>query len=84
MQSAMFLFGKLVNSRDVINMVPAKSSSSPLLFLKNKLSSARFLVDTSASVSVFPHLPRSPSAPGSGVQLRTANGSPMDTYGSKC
>ena len=45
--------------------------------------SAKFLVDTGASVSVFPHLPRSPSAPGSNVQLRTANGSPMNTYGSR-
>jgi len=80
----MFFFGKLVNGGDVVNMVPAETHSSPLLFLKNKLSSATFLVDTGASVSVFPHLPRSPSAPGSGVQLRTADGSPMDTYGSRC
>ena len=32
---------------------------------------------------MFPHLPHSPSAPGSDVQLRTANGSPMNTYGSR-
>ncbi len=53
----MFFFGKLVNGGDVVNMVPAETHSSPLLFLKNKLSSATFLVDTGASVSVFPHLP---------------------------
>ena len=84
MQIAMFFFGKLVNGGDVINMVPTKSLSLPMLFLKNKLSSSRFLLDTSDSVSVFPHLPCSPSAPGSGVQLRTSDGFPMDTYGSQC
>ena len=56
--------------------------SLPLLFLKNRMSSAKFLVDTGASVSVFPHLPRSPSAPGSGIQLRTADGSPTNVHGS--
>ena len=65
-------------------MVATKSLSLPLLFLKNKLSSSRFLLDTSDSVSVFPHLPCSPSAPGFGVQLRTADGFPKDTYGSQC
>ena len=80
----MFFFGKLVNGGDVINMVPTKSLSLPMLFLKNKLSSSRFLLDTSDSVSVFPHLPCSPSAPGFGVQLRTADGFPKDTYGSQC
>ena len=84
MQIAMFFFGQLVNGGDVINMVPTKSLSLPLLFLKNKLTSSRFLLDTSDSVSVFPHLPCSPSAPGSGVQLRTADGFPKDTYGSQC
>ena len=77
----MFPFGKLVNGGDVINTVPTKFSSS-LLFLKNRLSSAKFLVDTVSSVSVFPHLPCSPSAPGSGIQLKTADG--MNTYGSRC
>ena len=78
-----FLFWKLAEGRDVINTVPVEYLSSPLLFLKNKLSSAKFLVDMGASVSVFPHLPRSHSAPGSGVQLRTAESSPMNTYGSR-
>ena len=68
---------------DVINSVPAVSPSSPLLFLKNRLSSASFLVDTGASVSVFPHVPSSFSTPGSGVQLKTADGTAMNTYGSR-
>ena len=82
MQIIVFLFGKLAEGRDVINTVTVKYLSSPLLFLKNKLSSAKFLVDMGASVSVFPHLPRSNSAPDSGVQLRTAESSLMNTYGS--
>jgi len=41
-------------------------------------------VDTGASVSVFPHLPCSPSASGSGIQLKTTNGSPMNTYNFRC
>ena len=83
MQITLFLFGKLADGRDVINTVPAKFLSSPLLFLDNKLSFAKFLVDMGASVSVFPHLPCSHSAPGSGVQLRMAESSPMNTYGSR-
>ena len=55
---------------------PADSMSNNLIFLKNTLSSSRFLVDTGASVSVFPNQPRSPSSPGVGVQLRTADSSP--------
>jgi len=79
-----FPFGKLVDSRDIINTVPVVPLSSPLLFLKNRLCSAKFLVDTGASVSVFPHLPCSPSASGSGIQLKTTNGSPMNTYNFRC
>ena len=50
----MFPLGKLVDGGDFINTVPTASSSSPLLLLK---SSAKSLVNTWASVSVFPHLP---------------------------
>ena len=80
----MFPFGKLVDGGVVINTVPTKFSSSPLLFLNNRLNYAKFLVDTGASVAVFPHLPHFHSAPDSGVQLRTADCSPMNTNGSCC
>ena len=80
----MFPFGKLVDGGVVINTVPTKFSSSPLLFLNNRLNYAKFLVDTGASVAVFPHLPHLHSAPDSGVQLRTADCSPMNTNGSCC
>ena len=43
--------------------------------------SSKFLLDTGASVSMFHHRPCSPSSPGVGVQLRTASGSTMNTYG---
>ena len=70
------LFGKLINGGDYLNKILADSMSNNLIFLKNTLSSSRFLVDTGASVSVFPNQPRSPSSPGVGVQLRTADSSP--------
>ena len=70
MQITVFSFGELVEDGDVIYTVPTQSSSSPLLFLKNRLSSAKFLMNTGASVSVFPDLPWSPSAPGSFIQVK--------------
>ena len=70
MQITVFTVRKLVDSVVVINTVSTKSSSSPLLFLKNRLSSAKFLMNTGASVSVFPDLPCSPSAPGSFIQVK--------------
>ena len=51
-----------------------KFCSSSFLFLKDVLSGREFLVDSGASVSVFPG-PRSSS--DDGVQLLTADGSPM-------
>ena len=49
----------------------------------NKLSGNRFLVDTGASVSVFPHSSRRPTAPSVGVQLKTADGTTMNTFGTR-
>ena len=59
-------------------MIPAESTTSNLIFLKNSLSSHKFLVDTGASVLGFPHCP----APSVGVQLKTADGSAIDMFGS--
>ena len=53
---------------------PEEFCSSTLLFLKDILSDREFLVDSGASVSVFPG-PRSSS--NDGVCLLTADGSPM-------
>ena len=83
MSSSLFLFGKLVGGGDFLNSIPADSPSSSLIFLQNKLSSHKFLVDTGASVSVFPHRPRQPRSPAVGLQLRTADCSTMDTFGSR-
>ena len=80
----MFPFEKLVYSRDIINTVSVRPLSSPLLFLNYRLYSTKFLMDTGASVSVFSHLPRSPSASGSGIQLKTTDGSTMNTYNFRC
>ena len=53
------------------------------MFLMNKLSGNRFLVNTGASVSVFPHSSRRPTAPSVGVQLKTADGTTMNTFGTR-
>ena len=75
------MVGKLFDSRDFLISIPADSSPSNLMFLKNSMSTN--LVETGASVSVFPHHPGHPPAPSVGVQLRTAEGSAMDTFGSR-
>ena len=54
--------------------------SFSLLFLKDILSDREFLVDSSASVYVFPG-PKSASS--NGVRLLTADGSPMICSGTK-
>ena len=83
MSSSLFLFRKLVSGGDYLNAIPADSPSSNLIFLQNVLSSRKFLVDTGASVSVSPHLLQQPRPPSVAVQLRTTNGTAMDTYGSR-
>ena len=84
----MFLFGKRVVRQVDTTVQPAGPSvasapeeycSSALLFVKDILSSQEFLVDSGASVSVFPG-PRSSS--DDGVCLLTADGSPMICSGS--
>ena len=83
MSSTLFPFGKLVNGGDYLNTIPADNPSSSLMFLMNKLSGNRFLVNTGASVSVFPHSSRRPTAPSVGVQLKTADGTTMNTFGTR-
>ena len=57
-----------------------KMCSYSLLFLRDILSDREFLVDSGASVSVFPG-PKSNSSDG--VRLLTADGSPMICSGTK-
>ena len=59
---------------------PEEFCSSTLLFVKDILSDREFLVDSGASVSVFPG-PRSSSVDG--VRLLTADGSSMFCSGSR-
>ena len=50
----MFLVGKLVFRQEDVRSLPAgPSTSSPLIYLQDSLSSRRFLIDSGASVSVF-------------------------------
>ena len=63
-----------------VSSAPEEFCSSTLLFLKDVLSGKEFLVDSGASVSVFPG-PRSSS--NDGVSLLTADGSPMVCSGTR-
>jgi len=60
------------------------TQSSNLIFLQNQVILSKVLVATGASASVFPHGPGSPSVPGVVIQLRTADGTSLDTNGSCC
>ena len=74
-QSSMFLVGKLVLWQEDVRSLPAgPSTPSPLVYLQDSLSSRRFLIDSRASVSVFP---APPSNSRSGVSLLTADGSSL-------
>ena len=78
----MFLVGKLVRRQEDVRTLPAgPSTSSPLIYLQDSLSSRRFLIDAGACVSVFPD-PGS-SGEDSGVKLLTADGSSLTCSGSR-
>jgi len=82
MQSSLFLVGQLVHRQEDVCTLPAGPSTlSPLIYLQDSLSSKRFLIDSAASVSVFP-APRSSSS-SSGVRLLTADGSSLSCSGSR-
>ena len=73
MQSTVFPVGKLSAQQEDAFTLPAGSTGSSLVYLQDKLSSRRFLVDFGASVSVF-SAPTSSST--SGVKLLTAETDP--------
>ena len=82
MQSSVFLVGQLVHRQeDVRTLLAGPATLSPLVYLQDSLSSRRFLIDSGASVSVFP-APRS-SSTSSGVRLLTADGSSLMCSGSR-
>ncbi len=72
---AVFLGGKLGSRGQINAMLPGQ-----LLHLCDELSKRRFLVDTGAVFSVFPH--RSKGAP-SGPSLRGPDGRPIACWGEK-
>ena len=80
MQSPVFLVGKLVSRQVDAFSLPAGSSSSSLLYLLDSLSNRRFLVDSGASISVFP---APPTTTTSSVKLLTADGATVSCSGSR-
>lgn len=74
-------FGKREERWDILGSIPTVSHGpSPLLYLHDKLSNRRFLVDTGATVSVFPHFS---STPSTNVNLITADGTIIRSWGTK-
>ena len=71
--------GKLSQRQEVASL-PVADNRSSLLYLTDKLSNRRFLVDTGAAVSVFPH---SSTEPSSGLPLTAANGNKISSWGTR-
>ena len=71
--------GKLSQRQEVASL-PVADNRSSLLYLTDKLSNRRFLVDTGAAVSVFPH---SSMEPSSGLPLTAANGNKISSWGTR-
>ena len=71
MQSPMFLVGKLDGRQVDTFALPAGVTSSSLIYLHDLLSKRFFLVDSGASISVFP---APPAKIVSGIKLVTAAG----------
>ena len=69
--------GKLAEQQEV-HALPA--GDSKLVFLQDSLSGRRFLVDTGASVSVFPQTAPTSSAPLSQTKLLTEGGFPLPCF----
>ena len=76
----MCLVGKLEHRQEDVSSLPAGSTGSALIYLHDNLSNRRFLVDTGASISVFPSTNTSST---SGVQLLTADGSTLTCSGAR-
>ena len=56
------------------------STATQLLYVHDDCSGFDFLVDTGAAVSLFPHSSKTPPSPSN---LRTADGSPLPTWGTR-
>ena len=70
--------GKLTDRQEVHAL---HDGDSNLVFLQDSLFGRRFLVNTGASISVFPQNAPTPSAPLSKTKLLTAGGSPLPCFG---
>ena len=73
----MFVFGKRDARQEKLNALPA----GKLIYLQDDLTSRRFLVDSGASVSVFPYHGPPPKSPS--LRLQTADGSHMSCNGER-
>ena len=79
MYKAMCMVGKRAGRASVV--ATASGLKDGLLFVCDKISGERFLVDTGAEVSVFPATGLITRTKHPGASLVAANGSAIKTYG---
>ena len=77
------LFGKLTTGDTCCQHVSSISPSAKVLYLTDKSSDVRYLVDTGACLSVTPPLKVDMPHKGKGKSLKAANGSEIKTYGER-
>ena len=74
--------GKLASQHLAATSQPGSNITSRLFYITDKYTGTRFLVDTSAEVSVLPRSQRFQGRPTS-IQLQAVNHSPIVTHGEK-
>ena len=70
--------GKKRAARRPQKLASASPAGASLIFLSDSVSGKRFLVDTGAALSVFPHISKRPSF---GPKLIGADGRPIPAWG---
>ena len=75
-----YWFGKRKDRQKKLIHSSFSAGKSPLIYLTDTLSNHRFLIDTGATISLFPH--RSKEKPSS-LQLIAANGQSIPSWGNR-
>lgn len=79
----MFVSGKRFGHPTVAAVAAGHQQNNPLLFVPDRHSGRRFLVDTGAQISVIPASIADKNSGRSGPSLMAANGTPIRTYGTR-
>ena len=83
MQVSLFHGGKLQGQALTAASVLGRPPPSRFFYIADNVTGTRFLIDTSAEVSVIPPLPMDRVGHHDGLVLRAANDSTIDTFGTR-